>query len=304
MTIFLKKSVRIHQWLFVSLIMRFSLAIVIMLIANCLSVGQTLKVMSYNLGLDTPYDSVNQWPKRMDKVVALITKYNPNIIGVQKALHHQLQDLMKKLPDYSYCGVGRDDGKEMGEYSAILFRNSRFGLLHTDTYWLSETPDLPGSKSWDAVITRVYTIGRFYDRETKKEFLMVNTHFDHVGKIARAASSKLIKAYLAGMKAGGSTAPVIVSGDFNSEPTEEPYLNMVDERFKELILFDSRPVASTAGTYCGFKVGGMPCKTIDFIFHTKEWVARNYQVITDNHGTYYPSDHLPVLVDFDLALEK
>jgi endonuclease/exonuclease/phosphatase family metal-dependent hydrolase len=284
--------------------MRFFIAIVLILVVHSLSTGQTLKVMSYNLRLDTPDDGINQWPKRTDKVVALITKYNPDIIGVQEALHHQLLDLLKKLPDYSYCGVGRDDGKEKGEYSAILFRNSRFGLLDSKTEWLSETPEVPGSKSWDAAITRIYTIGRFFDRETKKEFLMVNTHFDHIGKIARAASSRLIKAYLAGMKVAGSTAPVIISGDFNSEPTEEPYLNMLNEDHKDLILLDSRPPASTAGTYCGFKVGGMPCKTIDFIFHTKEWVARNYQVITDNDGTYYPSDHLPVLVDFDLALEK
>ena len=284
--------------------MRFFITVVLILVVHSLSIGQTLKVMTYNLRLDTPDDGVNQWPKRTDKVVALITKYNPDIIGVQEALHHQLQDLLRLLPDYSYCGVGRDDGKEKGEYSAILFRNSRFGLLNTETHWLSETMDVAGSKSWDAAITRVFTTARFFDRDTKKEFVMVNTHFDHIGKIARAASSRLIKAYLAGMKAGGSESPVIISGDFNSEPAEEPYLNMLDETHKNLILFDSRPASSTAGTYCGFKVGGMPCKTIDFIFHTKEWVARNYQVIADNDGTYYPSDHLPVLVDFDLALEK
>lgn len=288
--------------------MRFSLVIVLLLAVNSLSVGQTLKVMSYNLRLDTPDDGVNQWPKRKDKVVALITKHNPDIIGVQEALHHQLQDLIKMLPDYSYCGLGRDDGKEKGEYSAILFRNSRFGLLDTKTYWLSETMDLPGSKSWDAAITRVFTTARFFDRDTQKNFVMVNTHFDHIGKEARLMSSKIIKSFLAGMESINSkgeqaSVPVIVSGDFNSEPTEEPYLNMVNEK-DEFLLFDSRPASSTAGTYCGFKVGGMPCKTIDFIFHTKEWVMRNYQVITDNDGTYYPSDHLPVLVDFDLALEK
>lgn len=273
--------------------------------------AQTVKVMTYNLRLDTPDDGVNQWPKRTNKVVALITKYNPDIIGVQEALHHQLQDLLRMLPDYSYCGVGRDDGKEKGEYSAILFRNSRFGLLDTKTQWLSETMDIPGSKSWDAAITRVFTTARFFDRETKKEFVMVNTHFDHIGKVARASSAKIIKTYLAGLEATANTnnttdkieIPMIVSGDFNSEPTEEPYLNMVEQQ-GSLVLYDSRPASSTAGTFCGFKVGAMPCKTIDFIFHTKQWVARNYQVITDNDGTYYPSDHLPVLVDFDLALEK
>lgn len=291
--------------------MRFFITLFLIAMAISSSFSQTLKVMSYNLRLDTPDDGVNQWPKRTDKVVALITKYNPDIIGVQEALHHQLQDLMKKLPGYSYCGVGRDDGKEKGEYSAILFRNSRFGLLDTKTHWLSETMNVPGSKSWDAAITRVFTTARFFDRETKKEFVMVNTHFDHIGKVARAASSMMIKAYLAGMEGANIDnvsekieIPTIVSGDFNSEPTEEPYLNMVDEKTKDIILYDSRPATSTAGTYCGFKVGGILCKTIDFIFHTKEWVARNYQVITDNDGTYYPSDHLPVLVDFDLALEK
>lgn len=273
--------------------------------------AQTVKVMTYNLRLDTPDDGVNQWPKRTNKVVALITKYNPDIIGVQEALHHQLQDLLRMLPDYSYCGVGRDDGKEKGEYSAILFRNSRFGLLDTKTQWLSETMDIPGSKSWDAAITRVFTTARFFDRETKKEFVMVNTHFDHIGKVARASSAKIIKTYLAGLETAANTnntidkieIPMIVSGDFNSEPTEEPYLNMVEQQ-GQLVLYDSRPASSTAGTFCGFKVGAMPCKTIDFIFQTKQWVARNYQVITDNDGTYYPSDHLPVLVDFDLALEK
>jgi endonuclease/exonuclease/phosphatase family metal-dependent hydrolase len=290
--------------------MRFLLGIVLVLVVQSLSVGQTLKVMSYNLRFDNPDDGVNQWPKRMDKVVALITKYNPDIIGVQEALHHQIQDLLKKLPDYSYCGVGRDDGKEKGEYSAILFRNSRFGLLDNHTHWLSETMGVPGSKSWDAAITRIFTVARFFDRDTKEEFVMVNTHFDHIGKEARTQSAHLIKAFILGYtgygvnREGKKDMPIIISGDFNSEPTEEPYLNMVDENVIDFILYDSRPAASTAGTYCGFKVGGMPCKTIDFIFHTKEWVARNYQVITDNDGTYYPSDHLPVLVDFDLAVEK
>lgn len=283
--------------------MRTFLSILLIVFTVFTTQGQTLKVITYNLRLDTPDDGINQWPKRTDKVVALITKYNPDIIGVQEALHHQLQDLLRLLPGYSYCGVGRDDGKEKGEYSAILFRNNRFGLLHTDTHWLSETMDVPGSKSWDAAITRVFTTARFFDRDTKKEFLMINTHFDHIGKVARENSSKLIKKYLEGVKNDGSELPVIVSGDFNSEPTEEAYLTMVAAQDKFLLL-DSKSAGSTAGTFCGFKVGGIPCKTIDFIFHTKEWVARNYQVITDNDGTYYPSDHLPVLVDFDLAMEK
>lgn len=269
--------------------------------------------MSYNLRLDVASDGVNQWPNRTGKVVSLISKYNPDIIGVQEALHHQLQDLLKMLPGYSYCGVGRDDGKEQGEYSAILFRNDRFGLLHTSTAWLSETPDVPGSKSWDAAITRIVTVGRFFDRETKREFIMANTHFDHIGTEARKNSSLVIRTYIDELLTSIATndevkknIPVIISGDFNSEPTEEAYQMMIDQKIlpNSLTLFDSRPAASTTGTFCGFQVGGIECKIIDFVFHSKEWIVRNYQVIADNDGTHYPSDHLPVLVDFDLAMEK
>ena len=117
--------------------------------------------MSYNIRYDNPGDGVNAWPNRIEKVTALIRKHNPDLIGVQEALHHQLQDLVRLLPDYSYVGVGRDDGKEKGEYTAILFRNSRFGLLHDSTRWLSETPEVPGSKSWDAAITRIVTKAKF-----------------------------------------------------------------------------------------------------------------------------------------------
>src|SRR5689334_14278278 len=158
------------------------------------SYAQPLKVMTYNIRYDNPGDGVNAWPNRIEKVTALIRKYNPDIIGVQEALHHQLQDLVRVLPDYSYVGVGRDDGKVKGEFSAILFRNSRFGLLSDSTFWLSETPQIPGSKSWDAAITRLVTEAKFFDKELRTDFIVFNTHFDHIGKEARMNSG----AYIAG----------------------------------------------------------------------------------------------------------
>jgi endonuclease/exonuclease/phosphatase family metal-dependent hydrolase len=174
------------------------------------SFSQSLKVMTYNIRVDTPVDSVNRWPNRVDKVVALINTYYTDIIGVQEALHHQLQDLLKLLPNYSFCGVGRDDGKELGEYSAILFRNSRFGMLANETRWLSETPEVPGSISWDAAMTRVVTSARFYDKELKKEFVVFNTHFDHLGKAARSASAAYIASSVNSLRLNSKNIPVVL----------------------------------------------------------------------------------------------
>jgi len=206
-------------------------------------------------------------------------------------------DILKALPQYAYIGVGRDDGKEKGEYSAILYRKDRFKVKWQGTLWLSETPQTPGSKSWDAAITRVLTRASFIDDKANKEFLYYNTHFDHIGKEARKKSSILIKRTILMERPHVSDSPlmpVIVSGDFNSPPLEEAYQQLATSN----MIFDSRPANSTQGTFCNFKVNSQECNLIDYIFHSKEVHVKNYQVITDNDGTYYPSDHLPVMVEF------
>jgi len=266
--------------------------------------AQTVSVMSYNIRLDTEADGVNQWKNRPNKVIGLIKKYNLDLFGVQEAMHNQMLDLQKGLPEYSYVGVGRDDGKEKGEYSAIFYKKEKFEVLVQNTFWLSETPDVPGSKSWDAAITRVVSFAVFKDKVTGKNFLYANTHFDHIGKEARKNSAYMIKLYIAGFIKGASFAkeglslPVIVSGDFNSEPTDAPYLTIING--EHFVLYDSRPANNLTGTFCGFELNKMECKTIDYIFHSKDWSASGYQVIQDNDGKYYPSDHLPVLVTLTL----
>lgn len=262
--------------------------------------GQSLSVMTYNIRLDTEADGINQWKNRTGKVVTLIKKYNPDLLGVQEAMHNQMVDLQAGLAEYHYVGAGRDDGKEKGEYSAIFYKKEKFDLLTQNTFWLSETPDVPGSKGWDAAITRIVTYALFKDKATGKSFLYANTHFDHIGKEARKNSAELIKIYLAGFLQGASYGnkdsqlSVIVSGDFNSEPTDAPYLTMTNgEHFR---LLDSRPANNLTGTFCGFELNKIACKTIDYVFHSEEWNSSGYQVISDNDGQFYPSDHLPVQV--------
>lgn len=260
------------------------------------SFGQTIKVMSYNIRLDTESDGVNQWKNRTDKVYNLIKNDNPDLLGVQEAMHNQMMDLKNNLTGYDFVGVGRDDGKEKGEYSAIFYKKDKFEVLKQKTFWLSETPEVPGSKSWDAAITRVVTFAILKDRATGKTFAYFNTHFDHIGKEARKNSAKLIKTYIAGLITNGSLkkkTPILVSGDFNSEPTDEPYQTMING--SDIKLFDSRPAEDLTGTFCGFEVNSIKCKTIDYVFHSTHWKTTSYQVIQTHDGKYYPSDHLPVI---------
>jgi len=250
--------------------------------------------MTYNIRLDTPVDSINQWPKRSHKVFQLIRKYDPDILGIQEAIYHQLTDLLHSFPEYSYIGVGRDDGKTKGEFSAILYKKNRFNAENQNTFWLSEHPEIPGSKNWDAAITRVASWGKLRDTKTNELFLVINTHFDHIGKEARRKSAELLKLKASELGAG---LPVIITGDFNCTRQEPPYAAIVQGDGIKLI--DTAP-ASPPGTFCGFKVNSMECRGIDYIFHSPQWATTGYTVIEDNDGQYYPSDHLPVQATLQL----
>lgn len=266
----------------------------LLLLSTISAAAQPLKVMTYNIRYDNSGDGVNQWSSRKDKIFDLLKKYDPDIIGVQEALHHQLEDIARGLGQYEYFGAGRDDGKQKGEYSAVFIRKDRFKILEQKTFWLSKTPAVAGSKDWDAAITRVATWGRLRDKKSNKVFLMINTHFDHVGKESRRNSAALLKERAVSL---GKDLPVILTGDFNITREQPPYKVMMDP--STLRLIDAAP-ADTPGTFCGFTVNAIPCKAIDYIFHTPQWESEDYKVIQDHDGKYYPSDHLPVMVTLSL----
>jgi endonuclease/exonuclease/phosphatase family metal-dependent hydrolase len=270
-------------------------AFLIMIISFSAS-GQSLKVMTYNIRYATEQDGINAWSKRQNKVFELLKREDPAIIGLQEALQSQIKDILDNLKEYDYIGVGRDDGKTKGEYSPILYKKSLYQIIEQSTFWLSETPTIAGSKSWDAAITRVATWARVKDKKSGKDFIVINTHFDHLGTVARKNSAEILKSKAAEISKG---LPVIIMGDFNCTRKEEPYKVMMEP--KEPILSDPAP-ANPPGTYCTFQVDSTPCIAIDYIFYTKEWSSQKYGVITDNDGKNYPSDHLPVTVQ--LAIGK
>lgn len=257
--------------------------------------AQPLKVMTYNIRYHNHGDGVNAWHNRKEKVADLIKKYNPDVFAVQEALHGQMQDLSKMLNEYTYVGVGRDDGKEKGEYAAIFYKKNKLKVIQSGSFWLSETPDIPGSMGWDAACTRMATWAKFEDVNTQQTFLVLTSHFDHIGKQARLQSIRQIRTWLT--LHNDVNHPALLCGDFNFEPTEEPYPAFLNgqENWK-----DARPRGNTQGTFCGFEKGRMECVTIDYVFYTKEWNVGKYTVIQDNDGHYYPSDHLPVMVEVSL----
>ena len=169
-----------------------SCLLIIALLHNLCHAQQQIKVMSYNIRLDVASDGENRWDARKDKVAGLMNYYEADFIGGQEVQHHQLQYLLTQLTKYNYIGVGRDDGKEAGEYSCIFYNKEKFTVMQQATFWLSQTPDSV-SFGWNAAYRRVCTYGLFQSKKTKQMLWVFNTHFDHIGDTARLESAKLIR---------------------------------------------------------------------------------------------------------------
>jgi len=251
-----------------------------------------VKVMSYNIRLDVKSDGENQWDKRKDKVAGLINYYEPDFAGLQEVLHHQLVYLKDSLAGYNYIGVGRDDGKEAGEYSCIFYKKEKYRVLQQSTFWLSLTPDTP-SKGWDAAIVRVCTYGLFQEKKTRKKLWVFNTHFDHIGDTARLESAKLIIGKIKELNT--KNFPVVFTGDFNSKPDDKPlkYIMQYMQNSRNI----SKLVHGNADTWNGFKFNEKPNGCIDYIFVSNDnrIEVRKFATITDSYDMKYPSDHFPVL---------
>jgi len=145
--------------------------------------SESINAMSFNIRYNNPGDGENAWPYRKEMVAETIRFHKVDIAGLQEALHGQVKDLEALLPEYGWFGVGRDDGRQEGEYTPVFYLKSRFRILNQSTFWLSENPDKPG-KGWDAACPRIATWGKIEDTLTKTAFFFFNTHLDHVGKIA------------------------------------------------------------------------------------------------------------------------
>ncbi len=282
--------------------MKCSLRLLLLLIAianNALYAQQEIKVMSYNIRLDVASDGENRWDARKDKVAGLMNYYNADFIGAQEVQHHQLQYLLSQLKGYSSIGVGRDDGKEAGEYSCVFYNKDKFELIKSSTFWLSATPDSV-SMGWDAACRRVCTYGLFKLKKTGELLWAFNTHFDHMGVTARIESAKLITEKIKAL-AADKNYPVVLTGDFNSKPDEAPAKYMAGN-FINARRNSRQPAYGPDDTWNAFKFSQKPDGCIDYIFisNNKNWSVKKFATITDSYDMKYPSDHFPVQATLEL----
>jgi len=258
---------------------------------------ENITVMTYNIrcGFCEDSSNVNNWSNRKYLVAYLIKSHKPDLIGLQEAEMFQVNQLIEMLDVYDWYGVSREDGKEGGESTAILYRKKRFSLEQKQTLWLSETPEQV-SKGWDAMFKRTVTLIKLNDMIKSKEFYYLNTHFDHVGETARTESSRLLINEIAKYSAD---CPIILSGDFNYTSSSDGYKIIISK------LFDSKTISETENiggniTFNGFGKDIQPDNKIDFIFVNDKVEVLNHIIDTTTFNGLYPSDHNPVISEIKL----
>lgn len=281
--------------------------------------AQSYVFATYNVRNANKSDSIagNGWGQRYP-YIALQVQFNGfDIFGTQEGKHYQLEDLKKAMPNYDYIGVGRDDGKQKGEFAAIFYRTDKFDLLEHGDFWLSTVTDRP-NKGWDAALPRICTWGKFRDKKNGFTFLFYNLHMDHRGVQARAESAKLI---LKKIQELPNELPVILTGDFNVDQNNESYALLDNSG----IMRDSYQIAELRyapnGTFSGFHPDRKTESRIDHLFLTKEFAVKKYGILTDTYrsestekteaeqnGNFpkevsmkkyvarTPSDHFPVMI--------
>lgn len=257
--------------------------------------AQERSVMTYNIRYGSANDGADSWDYRKESLAREIAFYEPDFFGVQEALSFQMEYLDSVLTQYSYIGVGRDDGKEQGEFSGIFYHTDRLRLLDEGTFWLSETPDRP-SKGWDAALPRICTYGYFkYKKKKKNKIWFFNTHFDHRGQEARVKSVDLI------IKKVGELAdlsePVIITGDFNLPPESEAIQKM-SRAFHDTYTTSEIPPLGPSTTFTSFDINREGGTRIDYIFTNDRVKTHKTAILSHWIDGHFNSDHFPVLSYF------
>lgn len=266
--------------------------------------SNSIRVMSFNIRLDTPSDGDNAWPHRKEMVARVMRFHKADFVGIQEGLPHQLEDLDKLLPYFDRIGVGRNTPEDPGEYSAIYYKKERFELLENDTFWLSESPGEVASVGWDAALPRIVTWGHFKDRKTGRMFYVFNTHFDHRGEQARVESASLI---LKKIREIAGEGPVVLTGDFNVTEEDQPYGiltsstgDSTDAELTDAFYHAEHGHHGPATTWNGFEEI-VPNRRIDFIFTNPGFDVIQHAILAGRQDGHFPSDHLPVVADIQLS---
>src|SRR5688572_2688812 len=285
------------------------LSILALIVASALSVAaqsaatRPISVMTFNIRYATDRDAENRWTARRQMLIDLLRRQNADLIGVQEALDGQLSDILRALPGYAVAGVGRDDGRLAGEYSAVLFRSGRFRLAQAGTFWLSDTPEAVASRTWGNRIPRICSWARLIDQDGQALWIY-NVHLDHESQPSRERSVQLL---LERIRSRPEQAePVIVTGDFNvgeGNPALEPLLGRSAgpgpppfiDTFRTL-----HPDETEVGTYTAFEFGRTKGDKIDYVLVEPGTEVLRAEILRFSRKRRYPSDHFPVAASIRL----
>lgn len=251
----------------------------------------SMRIMSYNILCAGR--GKREWKRRTKRVIKTIKNINPDTFGVQEAHHEWMEKLTAGLPEYSYVGVGRDDGRQRGEYSAVFYKKDKYDLIGSSTFWLSETPDVPGY-GWDAACRRVCSYAILREKETGKKFVHFNTHLDHRGTVAMQKGAELVA-----VKANEicTDCPAFFTGDFNVTPDSLPYKAVIDGGFSDARLTAAE--TDDSYTYHDFENPDCDKCIIDYVFTKGDVKVDRFRVVKDLVDGDIPSDHYPVYADVE-----
>ncbi len=270
-------------------------------VAQAVDPSSQIHLCTFNIRYANPNDKGNLWADRQFFVADLFQKRDFDIVGTQEALIGQLNDLEAMLPEYRWIGESRT-GDISGEHCAIFYKEDRFDLLGSGTFWLSEAPDTI-SKGWDAALPRICTWAHFSDKSSKEQFYVFNVHFDHVGQVARRESLRLLNEKA--QEIAGTQLTLLI-GDFNFDEDHANYLDfLADGTFEDAYDLASRRINEHYGTFNAFNPEVVPQGRIDHIFLTnaERINISTHHIVTDHYQKKLPSDHYPVAIRFSHTFE-
>jgi endonuclease/exonuclease/phosphatase family metal-dependent hydrolase len=291
-----RRTARTYRWVVVLLLLSVSAAEA--------QPREPLTVMSFNIRYGTAKDGENHWSARREMVFEVIREQDADLVGLQEALASQIDEIVAAVPGYAVVGVGRDDAARKGEFSAILFRKDRLQVAEAGTFWLSDTPTVPGSKSWGNNITRISTWARFVDRDGQG-FYHFNVHLDHQSQPSREQSTALLRQRL--YARSFAREPVIVTGDFNVGESNPALATLVGRSAPDAPppLVDTfrvlHPDETTVGTFSGFKFGSVAGDKIDYVLVQPGTEVMSASIVRTSRNERYPSDHFPVVARIRLV---
>ncbi len=273
-----------------------------------------VRVMSFNIRYGSANDGENQWKNRREMVFDVIRDQHSDVVGLQEALKFQIDEILEAVSGLGMVGVGRDDGKTEGEYSAILYDRDRLKVDESGTFWLSDTPDVPGSITWGNDCTRICTWARLIEKTSGRAFYAFNVHLDHVSQPSRERAAVLLAQRIRGRE---HLDPFVVTGDFNVGESNSviTYLTGASrlggggkwEHANPVPMVDTfrvkHPDMGNVGTFNGFK-GRRTGEKIDYVFAPAEVKVFEAQILYDNVDGRYPSDHFPVMARLRLSLSS